>query len=292
MIRRIIRSINAIISTFSPKLGSEFYYFLKLKKKLNLENPITFNEKLMKIKLTEYVNNELVSQCADKYKVREYLLENNCGEILNPLYNVYNSANEIDFSTLPSSYVFKCNHAAGFNIICDENSKINESKIRKQLRKWMLIDYWKYVAEVQYKSIEKKITCEKLLKNKDGSSLNDYKIYCFHGKPLFCMICVDRDTNQPKYYFMDKDWKLLKINKSSVELDDDFTILKPKNMDKMYEYAEKLSKPFTFVRVDFYDVDGEVIFGEMTFTPAGCVDANYTDEGQEWIANQISLEGK
>lgn len=290
MIRNFYRCIIAVISTFSVKMASKLYYFTKIHKGLNLKNPRTFNEKLMYLKINEYQDNELITKCADKYKVREYVNEAGCPELLNELIDVYDNVDEIDFSKLPNQFVLKCNHAAGYNIICRDKKAINEQKIKKQLKKWIKTDYWKFVAEVQYKNIEKKIVCEKFLDSGNGRAIEDYKIYCFNGKPEFCMVCIGRELGKPKYYFVDKDWKIMKINNLGIKTPDNYHIEKPKCIDKMYMYAEKLSKPFKFVRVDFYNYNGKPIFGELTFTPAACVDNNYTKEGQILLGNMLNLE--
>lgn len=287
--REIYRNFIAIITTFSPKIASKIYYETKLKKKLNLKNPETFNEKLMWIKLNELDNNELVKKCADKYRVGEYVKDCGCGEILNELIGVYDSANEIKFDELPDKFVLKCNHASGYNIICKDKVKLNKKRTIRQLNKWLKTDYWKFVAEVQYRDIQKKIICEKYLETDGDMSIEDYKIYCFNGKPEFCLLCVGRNLGKPKYYFLDREWKILKINRLGLELNEDFKIDKPKSIDKMYEYAEKLSKPFKFVRVDFYDYKDKPIFGELTFTPAGCIDDDYTEEAQIELGNKIIL---
>ena len=289
MFREIFRKLMAIISTFSPTLTSKIYYETKLKKKLDLKKPKTFNEKLMWLKLNEYENNKLITQCADKYRVREYVENCTCGEILNELIGVYDNVEEIDFEKLPDKFVLKCNHAAGYNIICQDKSKLDIDKTKRQLKKWLKSDYWRYVAELQYKNIEKKIICEKLLESKDGNAIEDYKIYCFDGKPLFCMVCVGRNFGKPKYYFMDREWKLMRINPAGINAPSDFTIDKPNCIDEMYIYAEKLSKPFKFVRVDFYNYNDKIVFGELTFTPAGCVDGNYIDSVQEKLGNLIKV---
>mgnify|MGYP004530235403 CR=1 FL=1 len=289
MFREFFRKIMAIVSTFSPTLTSKIYYEVKLKKKLDLKNPKTFNEKLMWLKLNEYENNKLITQCADKYNVRKYVEECGCKEILNELIGVYDTVEEIDFNKLPNKFVLKCNHAAGYNIICQDKSKLDINKTRKKLKKWLKNDYWKYVAELQYKNIEKKVICEKFLDSKDGNAIEDYKIYCFNGEPLFCMVCIGRNLGKPQYYFMDKQWKLMRINPAGISAPCEFKIDKPNCIDEMYMYAKKLSKPFKFVRVDFYDYNGKTIFGELTYTPAGCIDGNYSDSVQEELGKKIQI---
>lgn len=288
--RDFFRNIVAIISTFSPTLASKFYYYVKLHKKLNLKSPKTFNEKLMWLKLNKYKDNELVTKCADKFLVREYIKDCDCEELLNDIINVYDKAEEIDFSKLPQKFVLKCNHAAGFNIICNDKNNLNEKTTKKQLKRWLNTPYWKFVAEVQYRDIKPKIICEKFLDSKDGNAIEDYKFYCFNGKALFCMICIGRNLGKPKYYFMDKNWELMRINPAGINAPEDLKIAKPKCIDEMYKYAEKLAKPFEFVRVDFYEYKNKTIFGELTFTPAGCIDGNYTEEAQHMLGEMIEIE--
>lgn len=290
MLRTIYRKLIAIISNFSPELASKIYYRTKMHKKLNLKEPKLFNEKLMWLKLNEYSENELVRNCADKYKVREYVKKCGCEEILNELIGVYEKPEEINFDKLPQKFVLKCNHASGFNIICKDKNKLDKNKTIKQLKKWMKIDFWKYVAEIQYKGIEKKIICEKFLDSNDENAIKDYKIYCFNGKPYCCMVCVDRKFGKAKYYYFNKNWKLMRINEEGMEAPIGFTIEKPSSINKMYEYAEILSKPFKFVRVDFYEYNGKPVFGELTFSPAGNVDDNYTQEAHEELGKMISLK--
>lgn len=289
MFRTLFRKVMALICTISPKLTSKIYYETKLKKRLNLKEPKTFNEKLMWLKLNEYENNKLIIECADKYKVRHYIKRCGCEEILNELVGVYNKVDEINFTELPQKFVLKCNHAAGFNIICENKEKLDIEKTKKQLKKWLKEDYWKYVAELQYKNIERKIICEKFLNSKDGNAIEDYKIYCFNGKPLFCMICIGRNFGKPKYYFMDREWNLMRINEAGINAPKDFILPKPVCIDEMYKYAEKLAKPFKFVRADFYEYNGKTIFGELTFTPAGCVDDKYTQEAQLELGKMINI---
>ena len=290
-LRELFRKAMGIISNFSPTLNSKIYYFVKLHKKLDLKNPKTFNEKLMYLKLNKYGNDELVTKCADKYKVREYIEDNGCKEILNELIDVYDSVDEIDFDKLPNKFVLKCNHASGYNIICDDKSKLDIKDTKKKLKKWMKSDFWKYGSELQYRGIEKKIVCEKFLDSEDKNAIADFKIYCFNGKPKLCLICIERNLGKPKKYFVDKDWNLIpEINNLSEDEIKNFKLEKNENLNEMYEYAEKLSKPFEFVRVDFYSYKNKPVFGEMTFTPAGCLSKQYSNEASIKLGEMINIK--
>ena len=289
MFKKVAKKILITISKISPKLNSEILYFGKLKKKLNLQKPETFNEKIMWLKLNEYKNEELITSCVDKYEVRKYIEKSGCEEILNDLISVYNTADEIKFEELPNQFVLKCNHGAGYNIICKDKNKMNLKKAKCLLNQWLKEDYWALYSEMQYKNIRRKIICEKYLESNNYQSLEDYKVYCFNGKPEFVMVCIGRNTGKTKYYFLDKNWEIMKINKLGLEVPENFKINKPKCIDDMFFYAEKLSKPFKFVRVDFYDCNDKVIFGELTFTPSACVDTNYTEEAEKELGKMIKL---
>ena len=288
--RAILRRFTSILTVISPTLTSKFYYMMKVGKKLNLKNPKTFNEKLMWAKLNCYKDDTLVIKCADKYLVRDYIKDSGCEELLNDLIGVYNTVDEIDFDKLPNQFVLKINNAAGYNIICSDKTKLDVEKVKKTLNKWLKNPYWKFYAEVHYKEIPVKIVCEKFLETSDGNAIEDYKFYCFQGKPLFCMVCVGRNLGKPKYYFMSKDWELMRINPAGINAPDDFSLAKPKCIDEMYKYAEILSKPFEFVRVDFYSYQDKTIFGELTFTPCACADGNYTDAAQIEFGEKINIE--
>ena len=286
----ILKNTYKVLSSISPTMSSKLMYRITVKKKLNLKNPKLFNEKLMWLKLNLYKNNPLITECVDKYRVREYIKRCGCSELLNELIGVYDSVDEIDFSKLPDKFVLKCNHGAGYNILCKNKNELNINETKQTLKKWLKEDYWKRCAEINYKKVPKKIICEKFLENENKEDLEDYKIYCFNGIPQFVMICVGRNAKQrTKYYFMNKEWKIMKINPAGIETPENFKIEKPKCIDEMFEYAQTLSKPFPFVRVDFYCVKDKTIFGELTFTPAGCIDTNYIGNAQEMLGNMIDL---
>ena len=288
--RKIILSIQKMLSSISPTLCSKWIYKRTQGKKLDLKNPKLFNEKLMWLKLNKYNNNNLVTECADKYLVRNYIKRCGCDELLNEVIGVYNSVEEINFEDLPNKFVLKCNHAAGYNIICKDKNTLDIVQTKRKLKKWLNDDYWKQYAEVNYKNIPKKIICEKYLENKNKTDLEDYKFYCFNGKAEFVMICIGRNSSEKtQYYFMDKEWKIMKINAYGTNAPENFTIDKPDNIQEMFEYAEKLSTPFPFVRVDFYDVDGKIYFGELTFTPAGCVDNKYIGNAPKILGDMLEL---
>lgn len=289
MKRLVKREIRKIISTLSPRMATQLLYRHRFNRKLNLDNPVTLNEKLQWLKLNTYNNNDLVTTCIDKFKVREYLKEKECDHIANELIGVWENANEIDWDALPNKFVLKCNHGAGYNIICTDKTKFDVIEATKTLNKWMNEDYWKLLAEINYKYIPKRIICEKFIETESGELPDDYKIYCFNGKPTYIMLCQGRREGNTKFYFLDRDWNIVPLNKDSKEVSKDFTIEKPEGIDKLYEYAEKLSEPFPFVRADFYLENGKVYFGELTFTPAAALDTKRLPETDKLFGDLLKL---
>ena len=143
---------------------------------------------------------------------------------------------------------------------------------------------------MQYKNIQPKLICEKLIETIDGSLPIDYKLYCFNGKADCVLVCSNRQSGHPDYYFFDKEWNLKRYNRKGKEAPFDFTLPKPENIELLFDYAEKLSKPFPFVRADFYLENGKVIFGELTFTPCGGFDINRLPETQLKFGEMVHLD--
>lgn len=229
--------------------------------KLNLDNPKSFNEKIQWLKLN--YKNPLLTKCADKYAVREYVKEKIGEEYLIPLLGVWDSPDDIDFDALPNQFVLKVNWGSGQNIIVKDKSKLNIEEAKEKLRKWVKKEsnhYYDFL-EWAYKDIQPKITCEKYIEQMDGK-LIDYKFFCNWGEPKFLFLGIDRYIDT-KFNFYDLDWNLLPVkNHYKVSTT---PIPKPKNYDKMLELSKKLSADFPFVRVDLFEIDEKIYFGELTF---------------------------
>ena len=266
--------ITKLLTVISPELASRYRYRQTFFKGINLRDPQTFTEKLTWLKLNTYYNNPLVTQCADKYQVRKYVSDCGLDHLLNDLIDVYDSADDIDWEALPNKFVLKANHGSGYNIICEDKSRLNITETKATINKWMAEDYWKLFAETNYKFIEKKITSEKYLETEDGSYLYDYKVYCLNGQPQFIFVTKVKDDQTGGLYseeiFMDTNWEFLTyIKKENLKKEDLSIPEKPKSLDEMLSAAKKLSQPFPFVRVDFFEHNDAAIFAELTFTPRG-----------------------
>ena len=277
------------LTCISPVLNTKVCYRVKFGKKLDLKNPQTFHEKLLWLKLRDYETNPLVRQCADKYRVREYVEQKGCGEILNPLFAAYDDPEEIRWDELPEKFALKWNFGCGLNVVCEDKNKLDREETVRKLKKWKNTKPYLSYSEMQYKNVKPVLLAEKYLSDGSGQFPLDYKFYCFNGKPYCVMLCVGRGNAHMKYYFFDRDWNFLRINKSGMEAPEGFTVPKPEGMDEAFRYAEILSAPFEFVRADFYIVDGKPVFGELTFTPAGAMDNNIPTSMDEDFGRRLTL---
>ena len=273
--KRISRASRAFyigLSYLSPRLNTELLFLKKFGRLPNLKNPLTLNEKLLKLKLEDYGTNALVRQCADKYRVREYVKDCGLERCLNKLLAVYDVPGEIDWNSLPQSFAMKWNFGCGYNIICQCKDRLDREEAEEKLRKWGREPFWAYFSELQYRGVGKKIIVEEYIGGKTGVPPDDYKFYCFHGRAYCVMLCVGREEGWPRFYFFDREFQLMRINRDSVEAPEDFSLPKPEGLEEAFEIADRLSKEFPFVRVDLYLTEQGVRFGEMTFTPAAALD--------------------
>ena len=278
------------LSVISPKLVSEIRYKNSFGRKPDLKNPKYFNEKLMWLKLNRYANDPLVVQGADKYAVRKYVEDCGLSNILIDLIGVWDKAEDIDWEKLPNKFAIKCNHGCGYNIICKNKDTFDTQKAEVQLNKWLKENHWKEYAEVHYKHIPKKIICEKYIEGKNEALPVDYKIYCFHGKPMYIGNFIERNMETKSIIrgYFDLDWNPSSVFRFKDEMEVE-KFPKPDCLDEMLSYAEILSKPFPFVRVDFYELDGQVYFGELTFTPTGCLGTYYSDEAYSYLGDALNV---
>lgn len=286
------RMVRIACTHISPTFNTKVTYLGKFHRPIDLEDPKTLDEKIQWLKLNTYLGDPLVTQCADKYAVRQYVEKCGCQEILNDLYYSWDSVDEIKWDELPDKFVIKWNFGCGQNLICRDKSKLDEMETKKLLKEWRKKHKttWKLYSEMQYKGITPKLVCEKLIETDTGDLPLDYKLYCFNGQAKYVMLCTERESGHPKYYFFDRERNLVRLNKRGLAAPEGFTIPMPEGYDKLFEYADKLSAPFPFVRADFYLEKGQVIFGELTFTPCGGYDVNIPREQNEYLGSQVKLD--
>ncbi len=240
-------------------------YKIKTGRKLNLKNPERFTEKIQWYKIN--YRNPLMQQCVDKYNVRKYVENKGLQKILVELYEKYNSIDEIEWNKLPNSFVLKTtNGGGGLNvIICHDKSTLDIKEVKKRLT---CKKFKSHIGgrEWAYYNLEGGIIIEELLINQQNpiAGVNDYKIFCYNGVPKYIIVDVDRYIGH-KRNFYDIDWNRIEVVSDCPSTDRE--IDRPKNLEEMLNIAEKLSEGFPYVRVDLYNINGEIYFGEMTFYP-------------------------
>ena len=264
---RIITGLGSrnLLNWISDKTYINILFFIQFGKKVNFKNPKTFNEKLQWIKI--YDRDKKYVDYVDKYEVRKYVEEKLGKEVLIPLLWVGNQANDIPFDKLPEKFIIKCNHGSHTNIICNDKNNFQYNEAILKLNKWMKKSWYWYGREWPYKEVKKKIIVEKLMEDTNTGDLKDYKFFCFNGKVELFKIDFDRfEKHKANYY--DRNCKLLNFIEMDCPPDFSKKLDIPKNIEKMINMAEKLSADIPFVRVDFYNINNKVYFGEMTFFPA------------------------
>lgn len=228
---------------------------------IDFANPQSLSEKVQWIKI--YRNLESLSPYVDKYEVRKFVRERIGDNYLIPLIGVYNSFDEIDRDSLPASFVIKATHGSGMNILVKDKTLADWNEISKKLKRWLKMNYYNLGGEACYKNINRCIVIENYLGDA-SESLNDYKFYCCDGEPLGLHVDFDR-FGEHKYRIYDILWNEFKKEKPEGRMPP--FLPKPEKMDEMLAVCRKLSKGFSYVRVDLYYTAGRVYFGELTFTP-------------------------
>jgi hypothetical protein len=266
-------------------------YRANLGHELDLENPQTFNEKLQWLKL--YNRRPEYTIMVDKYRVRDYIAEKLGEEYLIPLLGVWNDPDEIDFDALPNQFVLKCNHNSGLGMcICKDKSKLDIKKVKKELIKGLKQDYYLTGREWPYKDVPRKIICEKYMTDDSGTELSDYKIHNFNGVPKVILVCSERFSNSGLHEdFYDVNWKKIDLKRPEHPTSEQ-EVNKPKELEKMLIFSEKLSKNYPFMRTDFYEVNGQLYFGEITLYPTSGFASFEPEEWDETFGEWIKLPEK
>ena len=270
-----------------PKRLSEKVYFSVFNQKINWENPQNLNEKIHWLKF--YSDTSQWAKLADKYKVREYVIECGFEYMLNDLFAKYDSIDEIDISKLPFSFVLKANNGCGDTLIVKDKSKITNEEIKKYFKKITKERYGVFTAEPHYLQISPCIIAEKLLE-KDSSSISssliDYKFFCFDGEVKSILVCFNRKGSHSEFLTYDLDWNLTKNCIPFLF----YEIPRPQSLSLMIEACNVLSKGFPFVRIDFYEVDRKPVFGEMTFTAGAGFLNHYTSEFLDELGDYVVID--
>lgn len=239
-------------------------YWLMMGAKLEIDNPRTFNEKLQWLKM--YDRKPQYQDMVDKYKVRDYIAREIGDEYLVPVHGVYNNFDEIKFEDLPNEFVLKPNHTSANVFICKDKSRIDYDVLRSEVDTWLKKNYYWIHREWPYKNIKPKIICEKFLVDESGQELKDYKFMCFNGEPKVIQVMSGRSNNQYYIDHFDQNWNKINLPRKTHK-NNPKQIRKPKELKKMISLSEKLSKGIPFSRIDLYETEKGVFFGEITFFP-------------------------
>jgi len=293
IMKRVVLGLErrGLLNWLPDKQYLELMYSAAMGKKLNLKKPQTFNEKLQWLKL--YNRKPEYSIMVDKYLVREYIKDKIGEEYLIPLLGVWDNPDDIDFDALPKRFVLKCNHNSGKGMyICKDKSLMNEDQVVSDLRAGLNQNYYLRGREWPYKNVKPRILAETYMEDKILGELRDYKFFCFGGKVKCFKIDYDRFSEHRANYYTPRG-ELLKFGEAVFPPNFEREISFPAKLEKMIELAEKLSLDHPFLRVDFYEVNDRIFFGELTFFPASGFGSFVPEEWDLILGEWINLpEGK
>ena len=260
----LIKNISYKFFNLLPdKLFIQLKFFKNFHRLPNLKNPKTFNEKLQWLKL--YDRNPYYTKLVDKYEVKKIIADIIGEEYIIPTLGVWDNAEDIDFESLPNQFVLKATHDSGRVIICKDKDKLNKEWAKKEMAKSLKRDFYALTREWPYKNVPRRIIAEAFIEDPSGD-LKDYKFFCFNGKVEFFKIDFDRFTSHKANYY-DLKWNFIDIEEVGFPKDINKIHDTPSNFGKMITLTERLVVSSPFVRIDFYNTNGKIYFGEITFFP-------------------------
>lgn len=248
-----------LFSWMDEKKYIKFFYKKSFKRELNFDDPKTYTEKLAWMKVNWY--SSLAVKCSDKYQVRDYVSEKIGEEYLVPLIGYWTKIEDIDINKLPNQFVLKTTNGSGDVVICDDKKELDINKAKIKLSKSKAAAYFRFSREWVYYDLPKMYIAEQYIQSNDGHAIKDYKFFCFDGEPKFLFVGSERESNV-KFDFFDMEWNHLDVLNGH---DAKGSVDKPKHFEEMIKIAKKLSKDFPHVRVDLYEEQGKLYFGELTF---------------------------
>ncbi|MEM0931853.1 MAG: ATP-grasp fold amidoligase family protein [Bacteroidota bacterium] len=265
MLRKIVLGLIKKMKFLPAPFYMKAYYEYYTGKKLNLDDPKDFNAKIQWLKV--FYRPMILGRLVDKYEVREYVIQTVGEKYLNELIGVYDKPFQVDFDKLPEKFVLKATHGYHFNLLVKDKNQLNRKRARYLMYKWLSKNQYKRGGlEWAYKHAKPRLIVEKYLEEIGKEDINDYKFFCFDGVPQLLHVDIDRGTKHSRAYY-DMDWNKLPIKHDSIAFIEGET-KKPENFDEMVEVASKLAGKFPYVRVDLYNLNNKIVFGEMTFYPA------------------------
>lgn len=264
IVRRVLHKLLCMTASLYPDaFFIRMRFYLVMGKKLNLNNPLTYNEKLQWLKLHD--KRSSYSNMVDKIEAKKIVASVIGEEYIIPTIKTYNSIEEVDFDELPQQFVIKCTHDSGGVVVCKDKDKLDKKAALKLLSKSLRQNFNNLTREYPYKNVVPRLIAEQYMEDESGYELKDYKIFCFAGEPKMSFVASDRqkEGEETKFDFYDLEWNHIPVVNGHPC--SEHGIAKPQNYDKMLELASKLSQGIPHVRVDFYNINGKIYFGELTF---------------------------
>lgn len=258
ILNALVRRISFLLT--NDKLYIRLIFYSRMHKHLDLKDPQTYNEKLQWLKL--YDKRPEYTKLVDKYEVKDFVANIIGNEHIIPTIGVWEKAEDIDFSKLPNQFVLKTTHDSGGLFICKDKTQIDEKGIKNKMAKSLKRNYYRIHREYPYKNVKRRIIAETFMIDDSGKGLKDYKFFCFDGVPKIMFVATDRPVDT-RFDFFDMDFNHLPIRQGHPQATK--PIEKPKGFEEMKRLASELSQGFPHVRIDFYDINGQVYFGEYTF---------------------------
>lgn len=286
--------LSFITCVFGLAAAKRFDARLRFGRKLDLRSPVTLADKVSYIGLFSLP--DAAVRCTDKWEVREYVREKGLEDILIPVFGeAVPRAEDIDFDALPDRFVLKATHGCKMNHICTDKALLDERKVRKEAERWLRTTYGSFSVEPHYKKLSHRVYCERMLA--PAEELTEYKFFCCNGTPCAVLVCTERNggslRSKVKMKLYDMQWHRidgLKAGGNHAEAEMEFD--KPAGFEEMKRIAGILSQDFDFVRVDLYNVEDRIFFGELTFTPANGVFESYTDEFLRSMGEKLKIAGE
>lgn len=261
MIKNLIKKVTHVIP---DKLYLKIHYCIRMKQKLNLKNPQTFNEKLQWLKL--YDRKPIYTTMVDKHEVKKYVADIIGEEYIIPTLGVWDSFDEIDFDALPDQFVLKCTHDSGGLVICKDKSQLNKGSARRKIEKSLKRNYYYNTREWPYKDVKPRIIAEQYMQDSnhpEQESLLVYKIMTFDGEPKIIQTIQNDKTQNETIDYFDEQWNLLDLRQNYPN--SKIPLQRPETLEQMLDLARRMSEGHPFLRVDFYEIEGKVYFSEYTF---------------------------
>lgn len=258
---KLLKKVKYAMRFIPDSIYIQIYYFAHFKKFCDLKNPSTYNEKLNWLKLHDH--NPVYPTLVDKYEAKEYVARIIGNEYIIPTLGVWDTFDDIDFEKLPNQFVLKCTHDSEGLVIVKDKKKLDKNAAKEKIEASLKQNFYYIGREWPYKDVKPRIIAEQYMEDHVDGELRDYKFFCFDGEPKAMFIASDRASDHVKFDYYDLKFNHLDIKQKYPHAQE--TLRKPVTFEKMIDFSKILSKGFPHVRVDFYEVDGHLYFGELTF---------------------------